>query len=70
MIYRLFQVLIVIISILVFQVVALISLEMNVYIVIKGSDSSSALIKTANKMGELEKLNQLKPNFMMKFGPE
>jgi len=70
MIYRLCQVLIVIIGILIFQVVALISLEMNIYIVTEGTNNSNVLSKTADKMAELEKLNKLKPKFMMKFGPE
>jgi len=56
--------------ILMFQIVSLIALEMNVYIVTDGDDSSNAIPMMSKQMEELKKLNDMKPKFMMQFGNE
>lgn len=64
------MVFITILFVLMFQVVGLISLEMNVYITTEGEESNNNISKMASKMKELTKLNELKPKFYLKFGSE
>lgn len=66
--WRMCQVFLAILGVLMFQVFALVALEMNVYVVTEGADSNSTVPKLVKHMDELMVLNELKPKFIMKFG--
>jgi len=68
--WRLCQVLLAIISVLIFQIFSLIALEMNVYVITEGSDNNTTIPKFVKKFDELNKLNDIKPPFMLSFGSE
>jgi len=53
-----------------FQIVGLIALEMNVYVITEAADSNNTIPKFASKMKELNELNDLKPKFILKFSSE
>jgi len=56
--------------VLAFQVVALVALEMNVYIVTDSEKKNSTIPKLVKHMNDLSELNELKPEFLMKFSSE
>eukprot|EP00801_Mesodinium_rubrum_P003197 Mrub_03197.p1 GENE.Mrub_03197~~Mrub_03197.p1 ORF type:complete len:480 (+),score=30.27 Mrub_03197:138-1442(+) len=68
--HRLCQVLTTIILVLIFQIICLISLELNIYTNTADSDNSYNIGAITQSMEELTKLNKLKPPFMFQFGTE
>jgi len=64
------MVFITILTVLLFQIVGLISLEMNVYVVSDSQGSNNLIPKFASKMKKLAELNDLKPKFYLRFSPE